>query len=81
MARWRPTALAAPRAGTLRFFSQDEQAWYYWDPQSRQSTWALPDELRAGGHGNKVRVLVLVAGEGSQGWALLQFLANHERLR
>ena len=54
---------------------------FYWSARTHKAEWALPRALREPGHLSLVRALLLVADEGSEGWALFQFLANHCRAR
>ena len=55
---------------------------FYWNKEDHSSVWCLPDELR----NVKVdevdmRLLVVVADEGSTGWSLLQWMALRHGLR
>ena len=53
---------------------------FYWQEPTASCAWSLCYELRTGDY-KQVRILTLVADEGSTGWALYQFLANRVRLR
>ena len=53
---------------------------FYWQEPTASCAWSLCYELRTGNY-KQVRILTLVADEGSTGWALYQFLANRVRLR
>jgi len=78
---WRPSSsvLQGPDAKRVR---HGEGQQYHWDQQARTSQWDLPDELGPRAlHGTHVRVLVLVADEGSTGWSLYQYLASYLKYR
>ena len=54
---------------------------FWWDDRRRRGQWSLPRAVREPGWSHTLRILVLVADEGSEGWKLFQFLANHLRMR
>ena len=77
---YKPASLVFPGPGWQRHWSNVHKQWYFWDPASHSACWVLSDELRLKQF-SSVRILVLVADEGSQGWAWYQYMSNHLRWR
>ena len=76
MEPWAPsTFVSLSEHGKVREFDQTSQAYYMWDKESGEAKWCLAPELRGSGRPG-VRVLVMCADEGSQGWSLFQYLAS-----
>ena len=48
---------------------------FYWEEPTAPCAWSLCYELRTGNY-KQVRILTLVADEGSTGWALYQFFGQ-----
>ena len=84
---WKPTHVAIGRPTLQRAYCRLNDHFYYWDKETRQSVWCIPPELRKQQQDSgecadvNVRVMVVVADEGSTGWSLYQWLASSQQLR
>ena len=73
---WRPSSFVVPSTpGLTRHFDEGSKAYFMWDQESKVSQWCLPAELQGTGRPG-VRVLVMAADEGSEGFSLFQYLAS-----
>ena len=63
-----------------RVVDEQSQHLYFWDRDGKNAEWCLPKALRDGDL-HKVRQLIFVCDEGSEGWSLFQFLANYVKAR
>ena len=69
---WRPSSVTMGSHKHDRKWCTYEAQYYYWHQESHESQWCLPTELRNTSPDSlNVRVLVLVADEGSTGWSML----------
>ena len=76
---WIPDNAAEVKPPIRRILEGND--WYNWSPESSTGRWVLPRVLREIGNLHLYRTLVLVMDEGSPGWSLFNYLANHVRAR
>ena len=79
---WKPTYLALPGNRQIRKWCPIDQQFFYWNMDTKESLWCPPPELRVGRDDDlRLRILTIVADEGSTGWGLHQWLALKEGFR
>ena len=82
LAVWLPSSVHIGNHRVQRQKCAANGHYYLWDPDTKDAKWCLPPELRTDDVTTRnVRLLTIVADEGSTGWSLMQWLALKHRVR
>eukprot|EP00959_Pyramimonas_sp_CCMP1952_P369592 7741374-Pyramimonas_sp.AAC.1 len=77
---WTPSVLDWPSSSTTRCYDENAEQFFNWNRVSGSSSWALPPSIWPSVQTCCIRLLILLADEGSPGFSMFWFLL-HQGLR